>query len=70
MKRYVSGMDDAEYTIGAEYMSIRTTNGMANFTSRNLIARADNHIPIPAGMNIINTRKSGKNDKFQVGSTR
>ena len=63
MIRYFSGIEDAEYTIGAEYINIRMTNGMANLTSRNRIASADSHMPIPAGTDIIITRKSGEKSR-------
>ncbi len=66
-KRYASGIDEAEYTMGAVYINIRIINGMACFTSRNRIAIADSHNPTPAEMLIIIRINSGKSKRFQVG---
>ena len=67
-KRYVSGIDEAEYTMGAVYINILMMNGMACFTSRNRIAMPDSHNPTPAEMLIITKTNSGKSKRFQVGT--
>ena len=64
-----SGIADAEYTIGAEYINMRITKVIANLTSRNLIAKAESHKPTPVGMSTISKTISGKKAMFQVNGT-
>ena len=62
-----TGMDSAEYTMGAVYINILITNGMACLTSLKRIAIAESHIPTPAEIVIIYKTKNGKRSSFQVG---
>ena len=68
--RYFSGIVDAEYTMGAVYINILNTKGIACLTSRKRIAMAESHIPVPDEIKNICNMNRGSKSKFQDGEIR